>query len=239
MFNCFDVSRMRLQIQDGLGQPGKYRSLSHCLRTIVAEEGALGPWRPGLGAAVFRELFYGGFQFGACGSSDGPPPSHLAPLSDADRCCHQTARSREPSAATTAWGRSWPPVAARAPSPPCAAAPPTWSRSGYSARAAAATRRRACSRPAYTKGSTRRSRTASTPCGLSGRPKASEDSASDCFRPCARVCRLANHQEKKHWTSDMGVGPTVIRAVFLTVGLLVSCETASSNNTVACSICPR
>lgn len=44
---------------------------------------------------------------------------------------------------------------------------------------------------------------------------------------------------KKHWTSDMGVGPTVIRAVFLTVGLLVSCETASSNNTVACSICPR
>jgi hypothetical protein len=23
MFNCFDVTRMRLQIQDGLGQPGK------------------------------------------------------------------------------------------------------------------------------------------------------------------------------------------------------------------------
>ena len=78
MFNCFDVSRMRLQIQDGLGQPGKYRSLSHCLRTIVAEEGALGPWRPGLGAAVFRELFYGGFQFGACGSSNDRPQPWLS-----------------------------------------------------------------------------------------------------------------------------------------------------------------
>ena len=67
MFNCFDVARVRLQIQDGLGQPGYYRGLPQTLAKIVKEEGILGPWRPGLGAAIFRELFYGGFQFGAYG----------------------------------------------------------------------------------------------------------------------------------------------------------------------------
>lgn len=67
MFNCFDVARVRLQIQDGLGQAGHYRGLPQTLAKIVKEEGLLGPWRPGLGAAIFRELFYGGFQFGAYG----------------------------------------------------------------------------------------------------------------------------------------------------------------------------
>jgi hypothetical protein len=71
MFNCFDVARVRLQIQDGLGQSGTYRGLPQTLAKIVREEGALGPWRPGLGAAVFRELFYGGFQFGAYGPIKG------------------------------------------------------------------------------------------------------------------------------------------------------------------------
>ena len=67
MFNCFDVARVRLQIQDGLGHAGHYRGLPQTLAKIVREEGVLGPWRPGLGAAIFRELFYGGFQFGAYG----------------------------------------------------------------------------------------------------------------------------------------------------------------------------
>lgn len=67
LFNCFDVTRMRLQIQHGLGQPNKYTSMRHCLATIAAEEGILGLWTPGLGAAIARELFYGGLQFGAYG----------------------------------------------------------------------------------------------------------------------------------------------------------------------------
>ena len=35
MFNCFDVARVRLQIQDGLGQPGYYRGLPQTLATLL------------------------------------------------------------------------------------------------------------------------------------------------------------------------------------------------------------
>jgi hypothetical protein len=67
IFNCFDVCRMRLQIQDGLGQAGTYRGLAHTMAKITREEGWLAMWTPGLGATMVREIFYGGCQFGTYG----------------------------------------------------------------------------------------------------------------------------------------------------------------------------
>ena len=121
IFNCFDVCRMRLHIQDvrssppiatkrpaaafrpaaelpaplllrlrsvrsprcmclassdillfpartfdsqGLGQSGTYRGLAHTMLKITKEEGLLAMWRPGIGATMIREIFYGGCQFG-------------------------------------------------------------------------------------------------------------------------------------------------------------------------------
>ena len=66
MFNCFDVCRMRLHIQDGLGQAGTYRGMQHTMAKIIQEEGLLSLWSPGIGATMVREIFYGGCQFGTC-----------------------------------------------------------------------------------------------------------------------------------------------------------------------------
>jgi hypothetical protein len=52
VFNCFDVCRMRLHIQDGLGQAGSYCGMQHTMVKIIQEEGLLAPWSPGIGATM-------------------------------------------------------------------------------------------------------------------------------------------------------------------------------------------
>lgn len=56
IFNPLDVTKVRLQTQSQLTQnPSSgpmYRSFRHCVTRIVAEEGILGLWTPGLAASV-------------------------------------------------------------------------------------------------------------------------------------------------------------------------------------------
>jgi hypothetical protein len=63
MFNPLNLARARLQLQHDLA-PNTYRSLRHCLSRIAAEDGMSALWRYGVKMSAFRELTYGGAQWG-------------------------------------------------------------------------------------------------------------------------------------------------------------------------------
>jgi hypothetical protein len=63
MFNPLNLARARLQLQHDLA-PNTYSSLRHCLSRIATEDGASALWRYGVRMSAFRELTYGGAQWG-------------------------------------------------------------------------------------------------------------------------------------------------------------------------------
>ncbi|KAJ3108566.1 Mitochondrial oxaloacetate carrier protein [Phlyctochytrium planicorne] len=69
ILNPTDVVKVRLQVQNssnstsGSSIQPKYRSFSHTVGKIYAEEGLLGLWTPGLFATALRELFYSSLRF--------------------------------------------------------------------------------------------------------------------------------------------------------------------------------